>query len=103
MALERRDRVVQPSRRANQSREEHDDKAKPFEIPKREIWEAFKKVRANQGAAGIDGQTIEAFEADLASSLYKLWNRMSFWKSLAISRTRRAKGSRLINISVDVW
>ena len=53
------------------------DKAKPFDIPKREIWEAFKKVRANQGAAGVDGQTIEAFEADLASSLYKLWNRMS--------------------------
>jgi RNA-directed DNA polymerase len=53
------------------------DKAKPFDIPKREIWDAFKKVRANQGAAGIDGQTITEFEADLASSLYKLWNRMS--------------------------
>ena len=53
------------------------DKAKPFDIPKQEIWDAFKKVRANRGAAGIDGQTIEAFEADLASSLYKLWNRMS--------------------------
>ena len=48
------------------------DKAKPFDIPKREIWDAFKKVRANQGAAGIDGQTITEFEADLASSLYKL-------------------------------
>ena len=34
------------------------DKAKPFDIPKREIWDAFKKVRANQGAAGRDGQTI---------------------------------------------
>jgi RNA-directed DNA polymerase len=34
-------------------------------------------VKANQGAAGVDGQTIEAFEADLTSSLYKLWNRMS--------------------------
>jgi group II intron reverse transcriptase/maturase len=53
------------------------DKAKPFDIPKQEVWEAFKKVRANQGAAGIDGQTIAEFEADLASSLYKLWNRMS--------------------------
>jgi len=32
-------------------------KAKPFPIPKREVWEAFKKVKANQGAAGVDGQT----------------------------------------------
>ena len=77
MGLERRDRVVQPSSRANRSREERVNEAKPFDIPKREVWEAFKKVRANQGAAGVDGQTVEAFEADLASSLYKLWNRMS--------------------------
>ncbi len=40
------------------------DKAKPFDIPKREVWEAFKKVKANQGAAGVDGQTIADFEAD---------------------------------------
>ncbi len=77
MELERRDRIVQPKSRANRSREERVNEAKPFDIPKREVWEAFKKVRANQGAAGVDGQTIEAFEADLASSLYKLWNRMS--------------------------
>jgi len=53
------------------------DKAKPFNIPKREIWEAFKKVRANQGAAGVDGQSIADFETDLANNLYKLWNRLS--------------------------
>jgi len=51
--------------------------AKPFSIPKREVWEAFKRVKANGGAAGVDGQTIEAFEARLASNLYKLWNRLS--------------------------
>jgi hypothetical protein len=39
-------------------------KAKPFDIPKREVWEAFKKVKANQGAAGVDGQTIAEFEVD---------------------------------------
>ena len=50
------------------------DKAKPLDIPKREIWDAFKKVRANQGATGIDGQSIAEFEADLASGLYKLEN-----------------------------
>ena len=53
------------------------DRAKPYDIPKREVWEAYKKVRANQGAAGVDGQTISDFEADLANNLYKLWNRLS--------------------------
>ena len=53
------------------------DKARPFDIPKREVWEAFKKVKANRGAAGVDGQSISDFEADLSSNLYKLWNRMS--------------------------
>ena len=53
------------------------DEAKPFDIPKREVWEAFKRVKANQGAAGVDGQSIAEFEANLAGNLYKLWNRMS--------------------------
>ena len=51
--------------------------AKPFDIPKREVWEAFKRVRANQGAAGVDGQSIRDFEVRLADNLYKLWNRLS--------------------------
>lgn len=53
------------------------DRAKPYDIPKREVWEAYKRVRTNQGAAGVDGQTIADFEADLSNNLYKLWNRMS--------------------------
>ena len=53
------------------------DRAKPYDIPKREVWEAYKRVRANKGAAGVDGQTIADFEADLSNNLYKLWNRMS--------------------------
>ncbi|QRM40469.1 group II intron reverse transcriptase/maturase [Rhizobium rhizogenes] len=53
------------------------DRAKPYTIPKREVWEAYKRVRANQGAAGIDGQTIADFEADLRNNLYKLWNRLA--------------------------
>ena len=53
------------------------DEAKPFDIPKREVWEAFKRVKANQGAAGVDGQSIADFEADLSDNLYKLWNRLS--------------------------
>jgi retron-type reverse transcriptase len=58
-------------------REEPVDKARPFLIPKREVWEAFKRVKANQGAAGVDGQSIAEFEADLSNNLYKLWNRLS--------------------------
>ena len=53
------------------------NKARPFLIGKREVWEAFKKVRANGGAAGVDGQSIKDFEKDLTNNLYKLWNRMS--------------------------
>ena len=53
------------------------DRAKPFCIPKRAVWEAYKRVRANHGAAGVDGQTIAQFEEELKDNLYKLWNRMS--------------------------
>lgn len=51
--------------------------AKPFEIPKRSVWEAFKRVRAKRGAAGVDRQSIEAFAEGLSGNLYKLWNRLS--------------------------
>jgi group II intron reverse transcriptase/maturase len=53
------------------------DKAKPFDISKRQVWEAYKRVKANQGAAGVDGQSIAEFEEDLENNLYKLWNRMA--------------------------
>jgi hypothetical protein len=50
---------------------------KPFNIDKRLVYEAYKAVKSNRGAAGVDEQTIEQFEADLAGNLYKIWNRMS--------------------------
>ncbi|MBN2701771.1 MAG: hypothetical protein JXR29_10015 [Methylothermaceae bacterium] len=50
---------------------------KPFVISKRLVWEAYQRVKANRGAAGIDGETIEMFERDLSSNLYRIWNRMS--------------------------
>jgi retron-type reverse transcriptase len=53
------------------------DKAKPFSISKRQVWEAYKRVKANQGAAGVEGQSITEFEEDLENNLYKLWNRMA--------------------------
>src|SRR4051794_36296544 len=51
--------------------------AKPYVISKQVVWEAYQKVKANHGAAGVDGQSIEAFETDLKDNLYKIWNRMS--------------------------
>lgn len=51
--------------------------AKPFEIPKKWVWAAYKRVKANKGAAGVDDQSIEEFEKDLKNNLFKLWNRMS--------------------------
>ena len=51
--------------------------AKPFSIAKRLVWEAYERVKANRGAAGVDGQSLAAFEEDLKGNLYKIWNRMS--------------------------
>jgi retron-type reverse transcriptase len=52
-------------------------KPKSFEISKRAVWEAWLRVKANRGAAGVDEQSIEEFERDLSGNLYKLWNRLS--------------------------
>lgn len=50
---------------------------KPFDISKQQVMEAFKAVKANAGAAGVDEQSIEDFEKNLKDNLYKIWNRMS--------------------------
>jgi RNA-directed DNA polymerase len=51
--------------------------AKPFDISKWVVWEAYRQVKANRGAAGVDEESIAEFEGDLKGNLYKLWNRMS--------------------------
>jgi group II intron reverse transcriptase/maturase len=53
------------------------DSAKPFCISKREVFEAYKQVRKNRGSAGVDGQTMADFEANLKDNLYRIWNRLS--------------------------
>lgn len=53
------------------------EQGKSFDIPKALVWGAWKQVKANKGAAGVDAQSISEYEQDLASNLYKLWNRMS--------------------------
>jgi len=52
-------------------------KTKPFSISKGVVWEAYKRVKANKGSAGVDEVSIEEFDKDLKNNLYKLWNRMS--------------------------
>jgi RNA-directed DNA polymerase len=53
------------------------NEAKPFCISKKEVWEAYKRVKENKGGAGVDEQSIEDFEKRLKKNLYKIWNRMS--------------------------
>jgi RNA-directed DNA polymerase len=61
----------------NQRWEEPISKTKPFSISKQVVWEAYRRVKANQGAAGVDGQSVKDFEVGLKDNLYKIWNRMS--------------------------
>jgi RNA-directed DNA polymerase len=50
---------------------------KSFAISKRAVWEAYRRVKANKGGAGVDGESMAEFEQDLHGNLYKLWNRLS--------------------------
>jgi RNA-directed DNA polymerase len=50
---------------------------KSFDIPKRLVWDAWKRIKANGGAHGVDCVSIAQFEVDLSKNLYKIWNRMS--------------------------
>jgi len=63
--------------RREESVSEPKPKDKPFTISKWTVWEAYQRVKANDGAAGVDGESIEEFERDLKGNLYKLWNRLS--------------------------
>jgi len=50
---------------------------KSFEISKWAVWDAYRRVKANKGAAGVDERSIEEFEENLHGNLCKLWNRLS--------------------------
>jgi RNA-directed DNA polymerase len=56
--------------------EEHVHMTKPFEIPKKLVWEAYQRVKSNGGSAGVDQESIAKFESCLSDNLYKLWNRL---------------------------
>ena len=76
---------------------------KPFKIDKRLVYEAYKAVKSNAGAAGVDGETIEQFEADLRRNLYKVWNRMSSGSYFpppvrAVSIPKKTGGQRILGV-----
>ena len=77
--------------------------SKPFHIGKQQVYEAYQAVKSNGGAAGVDGQTIEQFEADLKSNLYKIWNRMSSGSYFpppvrAVSIPKKTGGQRILGV-----
>ena len=78
-------------------------KPKSFDISKRAVWEAYRRVKANKGAAGVDEQSILEFEADLKGNLYKLWNRLSSGSYFpppvrAVQIPKRDGSSRLLGV-----
>ncbi len=81
MGLERRGRAGQIDQRSTPVGEEPKERSRPkvksFDIPKRLVYEAWEKVRANKGAPGVDAVSITEFADDERDNLYKLWNRMS--------------------------
>src|SRR5438132_4197 len=78
MAVERRGAQEQPTGGINLSdKDELLPKAKPFVISKQMVMQAYRKVKSNDGVAGVDGESLNEFEIDLKRNLYKLWNRLS--------------------------
>jgi RNA-directed DNA polymerase len=76
---------------------------KPFKIDKRLVYEAYKAVKSNRGAAGVDGQSIEQFETDLSGNLYKIWNRMSSGTYFpppvrAVAIPKKSGGERILGV-----
>ncbi|MDD2621087.1 MAG: group II intron reverse transcriptase/maturase [Syntrophomonadaceae bacterium] len=79
------------------------NKAKPYEISKHVVVEAFQRVKANKGAAGIDDESLEKFEADLKNNLYKIWNRMSSGSYFppavkAVEIPKKSGGTRILGV-----
>ncbi len=78
MELERRGSIVQLEvKKTTGNRRIGLKQAKPFCISKFEVWDAYKRVKTNKGAAGVDGQSITEFEMGLQDNLYKLGRNSS--------------------------
>ncbi len=79
------------------------NKTKSFNIPKAAVWHAYKKVKSNKGAAGVDNQSLSDFERNLKDNLYKIWNRMSSGSYFpppvkAVSIPKKQGGERILGV-----
>ena len=79
------------------------NKSKQYEIPKRAVIDAYQRVKANKGSAGIDGIDFGKFEEKLNNNLYKIWNRMSsgsYFPSpvMAVEIPKKSGGTRRLGI-----
>ena len=77
--------------------------AKPFEISKKLVWQAYLEVKSNGGAAGVDKESIEAFEQNLKNNLYRIWNRLSSGSYFppavkAIPIRKKSGGTRILGV-----
>ena len=78
MELDRRGAVVRPELNAQPDEGRRQaGTAKSFVIDRWEVWQAYKRIKANKGGAGVDGVTMPEFEQDLKGNLYRIWNRLS--------------------------
>jgi len=105
MELEQRDRVRWLYSTRNWQQDETMDATdtKPFNIDKKLVYDAYKAVKANAGAAGVDGQSLEMFETSLMKNLYKIWNRMSSGSYFpppvrAVSIPKKNGGQRILGV-----
>ena len=104
MAVERRGGVKQPVGRPQlRKQEEGRQQAKPFDINKWLIVEAYRRVKANAGAAGVDRQSLQDFDCDRDNNLYKLWNRLSSGSYMpppvrAVAIPKKSGGERTLGI-----
>lgn len=77
--------------------------ARSFDISKTLVWQAYRRVKANKGAEGVDDQTIEDFEQNLKGNLYRIWNRMTSGSYVppavkAVTIPKRSGGTRVLGI-----
>ena len=80
--------------------------SKPFVIPKQLVWEAYRRVKANKGAAGADEQSLGEFESGLRDNLYKIWNRMSSGTYfpppvMAVEIPKASGGTRILGVPTE--
>lgn len=103
MVMEPRDSVIETLKIGQPNWEESMNKGKSYEITKHLVVEAYKLVKINKGAAGVDGKSLKQYEEKLEDNLYKLWNRMSsgsyFPKPVkGVEIPKKSGGTRLLGV-----